>query len=221
MPSQLLIIQMISLGSTSDLDGSVFMRQYQANVAILSQLDSSGQFAQEYVDVIKLFQIGNVLPTLFDISGTDTDDFVFDIQLVLNQIAQSYQGNSDPVVAAAVAQAEILSQDHQLRDYVELAQSIAASNAGLAAWDQLAPRIESTLAGKIGAGATRLFMTALAGVGVLGIVMGSMQWKSLSPAQRAMLGTCSAALAIELVCAVVKRAVAIVLCGVKCQSEQY
>ena len=51
-PSQLLIIQMISLGSTSDLDGSAFMRQCQTNVAILSQLDPSGQFAQEYVDVI-------------------------------------------------------------------------------------------------------------------------------------------------------------------------
>ena len=209
MPSQLLIAQMISLGSTSDLDGSAFMRQYQSNVAILSQLDPSGQFAQEYVDVIKLFQIGNVLPTLFDISGTDTDDFVFDIQLVLNQIAQSYQGSSDPVVAAAVAQAETLSQDHQLRDYVELAQSIAASNAGLAAWDQLAPRIESILAGKIGAVATRLFMTALAGVGVLGIVMGSMQWKSLNDTQKAMLGTGGAALAIELVCAIVKRGVAV------------
>jgi hypothetical protein len=159
------------------------------------------------VDVIKLFQIGNVLPTLFDIGGTDTDDFVFDIQLVLNQIAKSYQSNSDPDVVAAVAQAEALAQDHQLRDYVELAQSIAASNAGLAAWDQIAPRIESALAGKIGAGVTRLFMTALAGVGVLGIVMGSMQWKSLNDTQKAILGTGGAALAIELVCAIVKRGV--------------
>ena len=208
-PAQLLIVQMVSLGSTSDLDGSAFMRQQQANVAILSQLDPSGQFAQEYVDVIQLFQIGNVLPTLFDISSTDTDDFVFDIQLVLNQIAQNYQGNSDPDVAAAVAQAQALAQDHQLRDYVELAQSIAASNAGLAAWDQIAPSIESKLAGKIGAAATRLFITALAGVGVLGIVMGSMQWNSLNDSQKAMLGTGGAALAIELVCAIVKRGVAV------------
>ena len=39
--------------------------------------------------------------------------------------------------------AEALAQDHKLRDYVELAQSIAAANAGLGAWDQIAPRIES------------------------------------------------------------------------------
>ena len=41
MPEQLGIIRMISLGNTSDLDGSAFMRQCQANAAILSLLDPS------------------------------------------------------------------------------------------------------------------------------------------------------------------------------------
>src|SRR6516165_4039788 len=52
-------------------------------------------------------------------------------------------------------------------------------------------------------------MTALAAVGVYGIVMTTKQWKSLSDRQQAMLITGGAALAIEFVCAIVKRGVAI------------
>ena len=101
-PAQLMIIEAISLGNTTDLDGSAFMRQCQTNVAILSLLDPSNRFAQEYVDVIQLFQLGNVLPTLFDFSGTDTDDFVFDIQLVLAGIAENYKDSSDQDIRDAV-----------------------------------------------------------------------------------------------------------------------
>ena len=81
----------------------------------------------------------------------------------------------------------------KLRDYVGLAQSIAASNAGLGAWDTLASQIESALARKIGPKATWVFMVALAGVGLLGNVEGSMQWKSLSRKQQASLITGGAA----------------------------
>jgi hypothetical protein len=61
-PAQLMIIEAVSLENTSDLDGSAFMRQYQTNVAILSLLDPSNRFAQEYVKAVQLFQLGNVLP---------------------------------------------------------------------------------------------------------------------------------------------------------------
>jgi hypothetical protein len=208
-PAQLLIIEAISLGNTSDLDGSAFMRQCQTNVAVLSLLDSSNRFAQEYVKVVQLFQLGNVLPTLFDFSGTDTDDFVFDIQLILAGIAENYKDSSDQDIRDTVDAAVALAQDQKLRDYVELVQSIAASNAGFGAWDQVTPQIQQRLDPLLGAKATWVFMTALAGVGVYSIVMATKQWSSLSDRQRAMLITGGAALAIELVCAIVKRGVAI------------
>ena len=94
-PAQLMIIQAISLGNTRDLDGSAFMRQYQTNVALPSLLDPSNRFAQQYVKVIQLFQLGNVLPTLVDFSGTETDDVVFDIQLILGGMTDNYRGSSD------------------------------------------------------------------------------------------------------------------------------
>ena len=208
-PAQLMIIEAISLGNTSDLDGSAFMRQYQTNVAILSLLDPSNRFAQEYVRAVQVFQLGNVLPTLFDFSGTDADDFVFDIQLILAGIAENYKDSSDQDIRDAVDAAASLANDEKLRDYVELVQSIAASNAGLGAWDQVAPQIESKLGQLIGAKATWVFMTALAGVGLYSIVMATKQWNSLSDRQRTMLVTGGAALAIEFVCAIVKRGVAI------------
>ena len=208
-PAQLMIIEAISLGNTSDLDGSAFMRQCQTNVAVLSLLDPNNRFAQEYVKVTQLFQLGNVLPTLFDFSGTDSNDFVFDIQLILAGIAENYKDSSDQDIQDAVDAAAALAQDQKLRDYVELAQSIAASNAGLGAWDQAASRIFNDVGKILGAKATWVFMTALAAVGVYSIVMVTKEWKSLSDRERAMLITGGAALAIEFVCAIVKRGVAI------------
>src|SRR5262249_5890332 len=176
-PEQLNIIQAISLGNTSDLDGSAFMRQCQANVAILSLLDPSHVFSREYVEVLQVFQIGNLLPALFDLSGPDPDDFVFAIQLVLEQIAQSYQGASDPVVAAAATTASALAQDPNLRDYLGLVQSIASANAGLIAWEQLAPTIQNNLAAKIAPEVLRVFMAAVPSVGLMGLVCGTLQWR--------------------------------------------
>jgi hypothetical protein len=124
-------------------------------------------------------------------------------------MTDNYRGSSNQDIRYAADAAGALAQDQKLRDYVELAQSIAASNAGLGAWDTLAPQIESALARKIGPKATWVFMVALAGVGLFGIVEGSMQWKSLSREQQASLITGGGALAIELVCGIVKRGVAV------------
>ena len=156
-----------------------------------------------------MFQIGNLLPPLFDLSGPDPDDFAFDIQLVLQHIAQTYQADRDPDVAAAAAAASALAQDPNLRDYVGLVQSIASANAGLIAWEQLAPTIQNELAAAIAPEVLGVFMTAVPSVGLMGLVCGSMQWSSLSDDDRATLAANGAELAIELVCAVVKRGVAI------------
>src|SRR5262245_49210710 len=207
-PEQLTLVQMISLGQTSDLDGSSFMRQCQANAAILSVLDPSNVFVRKYIEVIQIFQVGNMLPTLFDLNGHDTDDFVFAIQLVLQKIAEKYQGSSDPDVAAAVAAASKLAQDQGLRDYVQLAQSIAAAQAGTNAWETLAPTIENQLAVKIGGGATRVLMMAMAGVGVMGIVYGVSQWKTLKPDEQTSIVLNGSILALQFLAAVVKRGVA-------------
>ena len=207
--AQLMTIQMVSLGQTSDLDGSAFMRQCQTNAAMLSLLDPSNIFAQKYVEVIQVFQLGNMLPTLFDLSGPDTDDFVFDVQLVLQKIAEKYQADSDPDVAEAAATASQLAQSQELRSYVELAQGVAAGNAGLRAWDQLAPNIESKIGAQIGAKGAQVFMMALAGVAVMGIAFGAVQWSSLSTDEQASLGANGAALAIQLFAGVVKRGVAV------------
>jgi len=110
-PVQLMIIEAVSLGNTSDLDGSAFMRQYQTNVAILSLLDPSNRVAQEYVKAVQLFQLGNVLPTLVDFSGTETDDVVFDIQLILGGMTDNYRGSSNQDIRYAADAAGALTQD--------------------------------------------------------------------------------------------------------------
>jgi hypothetical protein len=130
-PAQLMIIEAISLGNSSDLDGSAFMRQCQTNVAVLSLLDPSNRFAQEYVKAVQVFQLGNVLPTLFDFSGTDADDFVFDIQLILAGIAENYKDSSDQDIRDAVDAAEALAQTETPRPQVSFTPSIFNSRPNI------------------------------------------------------------------------------------------
>jgi hypothetical protein len=85
--------------------------QYQTNVAILSLLDPSNRVAQEYVKAVQLFQLGNVLPTLVDFSGTETDDVVFDIQLILGGMTDNYRGSSNQDIRYAADAAGALTQD--------------------------------------------------------------------------------------------------------------
>jgi hypothetical protein len=126
----------------------------------------------------------------------------------LQQIAAKYQGASDPDVAAAVAAAQALANDQNLRTYADLAQTIAAQTSGAYAWEAIAPKIENALAKKLSSGAVSVFMMALAGVGVMGIVYGALNWNSLSKDEQASIGANAAVLAIQLLKVVIKRGVA-------------
>jgi hypothetical protein len=217
MTQELYKIQMISIGNNPDLDGSAFMRNCQSYAAVLSLLDPSNTFSQAYVEVIQTFQIGNLLPTVLDFNGTDPSDFVFDLQLVLDQIAKNYQNSADPCVQQSAAYAEQLAQDIQLSQWAEIAQSAAAGSAAGSSWEIIAPRIEdqvlTSLAAKfgqvVGPKMVKVFMVGLAGIAILGIVMGGLAWKSLSSAQQASLAANAAAIGLELIGALVKRGVAV------------
>ena len=72
-----------------------------------------------------------MLPTLFDFSGTDADDFVFDIQLILAGIAENYKDSSDQDIRDAVDAAEALAQTETPRPQVSFTPSIFNSRPNI------------------------------------------------------------------------------------------
>ncbi|MBZ4370613.1 hypothetical protein [Corallococcus sp. AS-1-6] len=207
-PQELTIIEMMSLGQAADLDGSAFMRQCQTNVALLSLLDPSNVFSQQYISVIQTFQIGNMLPELFDYSA-NPDDYVYDVQQVMAQIAVQYGNSSDPQVQQAAQEAAKLAADTQLAEYIATMQAAAVGKVGIYGWEQIAPLMAESVTGKVGTLGANLLCMGLGAVGVMGIVYGALGWSELSPTQRTALVSNAASFAIQATSSILKRGVAL------------
>ncbi|RKI45349.1 hypothetical protein D7Y27_10680 [Corallococcus sp. AB004] len=207
-PQELTIIEMMSLGQAADLDGSAFMRQCQTNVALLSLLDPSNLFSQQYISVIQTFQIGNMIPELFDYSA-NPDDYVYDVQQVLAQIAAQYGSSSDPQVQQAAQEAAKLAADTQLAEYIATMQAAAIGRVGIYGWAQIAPLMAGSVSGKIGTLGANLLCMGLGAVGVMGIVYGALAWNELSPTQKTALVANAASFTIQATSSILKRGVAL------------
>jgi Putative Ig domain len=184
------------------------MRQAQTAAAVLSMLDSSGLFSQNYVQVIQTFQIGNMLPALFDYSANQTT-IVSYMQSVLQQIAAAYLNNSDPAIAQAAAEAQALAQSKQLGELIATVQGVAAANAGKLGWSEIAPLMQNkilAIAGKIG---SSLVILSLSGIGLMSIISGVKDWSELSTTQRTQLIASAADFVIQSSAAIIKRGAAI------------
>jgi hypothetical protein len=207
-PAALATIQAVSLGQATDLDGSAFMRLVQTNVALLSLLDPSNQFSQQYVQIIQIFQLSNMLPTLLDYSGNPSD-YVFAVQQVLAQIAAQYQSSSDPTVAQAVAAAQQIIAQGNLNNIIMAMQAAVAGTAGIYSWEQIAGKMQNAALKFVSSIGANLLCLAMSGVGMLSLVYGTMSWGSLSVAQQLQVATAGASFAIQALSTMVKNGVAI------------
>ena len=207
-PAALATIQMLSLGSATDLDGSAFMRQVQTNVALLSLLDSTNTFSQQYVEVIQIMQFGNMLPTLLDYSG-NSSDYVYAVQQVLAQIAKQYQSSSDPQIAQAASQAQQLAQNQELASIITAMQASVAGTVGVFNWDQIASKMVQSVGTKIANFGAQLLCGVLSAVGAAAVVYGTLSWSQLGTAQQVQIATSGAVLAVQALSSVIKRGVAI------------
>lgn len=208
-PSALNLLRTLAFEGDLSSGGSAYIRTIQKETAVLNALDSSGFFVQQYMQVIQTFQIGDILPTLFDYSG-NIDEYEFGVQEILTAYIKKFANSDDPAIQKAVQQLEEAQQEGQVRDILEAFASLASEFTGIYNWDQLAAKFESKLPSilsKIPAVVSNLVSLAAYGMGATSFIYGVMDWKNLDATERAEMVEGSVGFFAQIVASFVTRGV--------------
>lgn len=208
-PSALMILQMYSLNGNSG-DGTAYTRRVQTNVALLNLLDPSGAFVQEYMEMVRLFQIGNVLPTLLDYSG-DLSKYSYAVTKILEGFVEAYVDSSDPEMQERAREVQEALEQKRVEVVLELFASTASVFVGIYGWQNLAKKFEQSLpkiVNKVPAGVAKLITCAACACGIYGFVVGVKNWDDLDGTEKTALLEGATATFVQIAAALVRRGVA-------------
>ena len=179
-PAYLTALQMIlQNGNNSQILSQDIMRYS----SVLSILDPSGHFTEQFVNVVNIFQLAGVLPTLLDFGG-NLKEFNFFMKLILEAFIKKYINSQDPQMSN---EAKIVAEElkvHSLQDYLDIFNATAGTTQS---WSDLAQTFQNRAIkffGKVGGVVAR--MLAMSGV-VFGIVLlakGVISWDELTDGQK-------------------------------------
>lgn len=217
-PSALSLLRQISLSPATGLDGSAFTRRIQTNCAVLNILDTSSFFVQEYTQVIQIFQIGNILPTLIDYGG-DINGYYFAVEKILQAFVDKYVNSQDPQMQQQAKKIQQALQERMITDQLDAYQQIASSFTGILNWEQLANKLEQALTsasypklakvvGFLGKTTVRLIFVSCAATAIAGFVLGVKKWDDLNDEQKAQVVFGGVEVFSQLAAAILKRGVA-------------
>jgi hypothetical protein len=207
-PSALHLMQLMSLNA-GNLDGSAYTRTVQSNCAVLTMLDTSGLFAKQYIQAIRLFQLANMLPQLLDYTG-DIDDYSFAVEQIIQAFIQENASSDDPDIRDAVAKFQKALDEHWISEILAGFAGIASAFDGMYSWEQVAQKFAKDWPNisKIPIGVAKLISMAAVGVGMLSFAYGIKNWKQLDGDARASVVAGGIEVLTQMVVAVVKRGVA-------------
>lgn len=209
-PAYLNMLQTILLTGTG-VDGSEFSQRVQRTVALLNVLDTTSHFAQQYAYLLQLFQLGSILPQLFDFS-TNLGGFSFAVKQIVDKFVEQYINSPDPKMREA---AEALQKEASA-DFIEkvltLLHTSAAVGHGVYEWIHVASRFENAFGrffAHIPAAVGKLI--ALAGAGVLMgfFLLGAADWNELSAAEKALVVVGGVNVAAQLILPILQRGLAL------------
>jgi hypothetical protein len=174
LPSQMAILQMMALGQTSDKDGSAWLRETQRRFVILSLLDPSSLFANQYVSAVNTMFFANTVPSFVDV-GSSSIDYRHGVAAVLRQTVVQCAGSQDAVVREIGADAADLLARSDLGSLVSRMQAAAAGTAS-AAWTATAQPMANAATPTVGSRAATVLCLAMASVATTSALYGTTDW---------------------------------------------
>ena len=159
--------------------------------AILTILDPSNQFANEFLGAIKLYQLTSIVPELIDYAGSK-DDFSIIVMKILEAFSEKYIDNKDPEIAARAAAVAGAIKEGKMKEYMEVFFSSYGDAAVNYHWTSFFAAGESKMArsfGKLGSLLGTSIGLAAASGGIAFLAMGALHWDDLSGVQKASLIT--------------------------------
>ena len=182
-PNYLTMLRMQLIdGNTSQ----TLTQDIQRYSAILSILDDTSYFTQQFADVIRVYQLSSLLPSLLDIPA-NLADFTFFMRTILNAFVDKYVNSTDPQMAeeAKVVQEEL--KVNSLQNYLDMFASVAAT-LGSNAWANLAEAFESKALekfGKFASTVSNMLLLSAVSFGIMFLATGTITWSELNAIQQA------------------------------------
>ena len=183
LPSYLTMLRMQLIDGNTSQTISQDLQRYSA---ILSILDDTSYFTQQFIDVIRVYQLSSLLPSLLDIPA-NLNDFTFFMRKILEAFIEKYINGKDPQMADEAKKVQEELRVNSLQNYLDLFSSISAT-LGSNAWANLADAFESKAIEKFGKFASTVSNLLLLGAVSFGIVFlasGTISWSELTVAQQA------------------------------------
>jgi hypothetical protein len=209
-PADLMLLKAISISGTA-ADGTAYTRRVQTTCALLNVLDPSGTFVHEYVSVIELFQVGNVLPTLLDYSA-NPDEFTYAVTEILEAFIAQYVNGSDPQLRQAAHELQAAIQAKQVANIVQALAGLAESFSGIYGWEQLAALFEAKLPKIVNVGfvgAAKMIAVGITCAGIFGFVFGIKDWRELKGEERAAVIAGGVAAFVQIASPLIRRGAAL------------
>ncbi|WP_013334231.1 putative Ig domain-containing protein [Gloeothece verrucosa] len=201
--------------NTGSSDGTTLTRLFQQNITVLTALDPSGYFAQQYNKTINIFLATNILPSMYGFTG-DAESFEL-IKEYLQTFVQQNIANEDQQIADAATQIknildekdadEILKASIEtLRTFAEAIQDTLAlpyiANRWVNWFSSTFPRF-SKIANIFGS----VFIGGITGLAIFNLFSTYKSWDKLTAGEKAEVILDTVQLGLQILAAVVKRGV--------------
>ena len=158
--------------------------------AILSILDPSNQFANEFLTAIKLYQLISVVPELIDYAGSK-DDFINTVMKILEEFAQKYVDSENPEIANQAAKIANAIKEGKMNAYIQVFYSSSQGDAAASNfnWERFVLSGGSKLAKVLGSNVNPILGSSIAlataTAGIVFLATGAIHWDDLSGIQKA------------------------------------
>ena len=169
------------------LDGNTsqnLSQDIQHYSAILSILDPTSFFTRLFVQVVGIFQLTSLLPSLLDVPG-NLDQFTFFMQKVLEAFMEKYIDSQDPQMAK---QAKDVPEGLKVTSIMVFFAS-AAATVNSNTWQDIVAKFESQAIAKLGPVVSALANISLLGAvafGIVNLANGTISFDELKPEQQAL-----------------------------------
>lgn len=189
-PTFLSALQNASLSGISS--ASLITQKVQQITALLTVLDDkqNSVFVQEFVKSVQIFQISNVLPVLFDLSGDHSlEDYSYATEKILREFAEKYADSADETLKNYAQYIHSLSA----KDFGKLYNCMVyAYNSldGIFVYNKFVSNFDKwykRLFGKIPEAAAYCCIIGAFTTGISMFVSGQISWKDLSTVQQLKL----------------------------------
>ncbi|XP_070534774.1 uncharacterized protein [Ptychodera flava] len=183
-PSYLSMLRLsMTQGNTSSQQITQNLQRYGS---ILSILDPSGYFMQEFVDLMQIFHFTSLLPSFIDLSN-DFEEISMFVPMIKQQFLDTYVNGTDPKMRDYAKKVKEALAKNNLKEYLKILYDVG-STIGSSSWINVCREFTNKVVQKFGQAASFMGNFILLGSAASAIVQlstGLISFNDMSPAQRA------------------------------------